>query len=69
MEETSNEERKVMAKTLGQVEGEKSSESCFKDKSEEDISELMKKVRMSKEDKKLFKEGLDEMVENMRKSI
>lgn len=57
------------ARKLGSSGGKKSVQSRFNGKTKEQISELMRKVRLSKAESKDFSAGLQDMVNGMRKNI
>lgn len=58
---------KEMAKKLGSKGGKKSAEIRMSGMTKEQKSELMRKVRLSKEEKKIFEKGLQGMIDNLNK--
>jgi hypothetical protein len=57
------------ASQLGKLGGKKSAESRFAGKSKEDISEMMRKVRLTPQESEEFDVAVAAMVEDMRKNI
>lgn len=62
-------ETSLAASHMGKIGGKKSVEKRFDGKSKEEISELMRAVRMTKEQSARFDEALDEVVENLNKNV
>lgn len=58
-----------IAQQLGKLGGKKSAQSRFSGKSKDEISELMRKVRLSKQDSKDFQKTLSGFVDNLNKNV
>lgn len=58
-----------IAQQLGKKGGKKSVESRFGGKTKSEISEIMRKVRLTKSEKAEFSEMVDESIENLKRNI
>lgn len=54
---------------MGKKGGKKSVQSRFKGKTKDEISDMMRKVRLTREDNDEIDAGVRDMVEGMRKTI
>jgi len=64
--ESTSDERSQAAKFLGRLGGKASVKKRFDGMSKVEISELMRKVRLSKSDNKIFDAIMDESVASLR---
>lgn len=54
---------------MGKKGGKKSVQSRFKGKTKDEISDMMRKVRITKAEHSEFTQGVEQMVKGMRKTI